>query len=138
MIEITRSLQIPESELRMECTRGTGPGGQNVNKVETCVTLCFDVAQSASLRPEQRDRIREVLASRITSDGVLRITSRKHRTQLANRRAVQERFVELLRTALTPRKKRRPTRATKASKERRLKTKRQRGDIKKGRGGSWD
>ncbi len=138
MIEITRSLQIPESELRMECTRGTGPGGQNVNKVETCVTLCFDVAQSASLRPEQRDRIREVLASRITSDGVLRITSRKHRTQLANRRAVQERFVELLRTALTPQKKRRPTRATKASKERRLKTKRQRGDIKKGRGGSWD
>ena len=138
MIEITRSLQIPASELRMECTRGTGPGGQNVNKVETCVTLCFDVAQSASLRPEQRDRIREVLASRITSDGVLRITSRKHRTQLANRRAVQERFVELLRTALTPRKKRRPTRATKASKERRLKTKRQRGDIKKGRGGSWD
>ena len=138
MSEITRSLHIPESELRMECTRGTGPGGQNVNKVETCVTLCFDVAQSASLRPEQRDRIREVLASRITSDGVLRITSRKHRTQLANRRAVQERFVELLRTALTPRKKRRPTRATKASKERRLKTKRQRGDIKKGRGGSWD
>ena len=62
----------------------------------------------------------------------------QHRTQLANRRAVQERFVELLQTALTPRKKRRPTRATKASKERRLKTKRQRGDIKKGRGGSWD
>ena len=138
MIEITRSLHIPESELRMECTRGTGPGGQNVNKVETCVTLCFDVAHSVSLGEEQRDRIREVLASRITSEGVLRVTSRKHRTQLANRRAVQERFVELLREALTPTKKRRPTRATKASKERRLKTKRQRGDIKKGRGGNWD
>lgn len=138
MVEITRSLQIPESELRMECTRGTGPGGQNVNKVETCVTLCFDVERSMSLQPGQRERIREVLASRITADGVLRITSRTHRTQLANRRAALERFVDLLRAALAPQKKRKPTRATKASKERRLKAKRQRGDVKKGRGGSWE
>ena len=138
MIEITRSLQIPEHELRMECTRGTGPGGQNVNKVETCVTLCFDVEGSDSLGPGQRARIREALSSRITTEGVLRITSRKHRTQLANRRAVLERFVELLQAALAPQKKRKPTRATKASKERRLKAKRQRGDVKKGRGGSWD
>ena len=138
MIEITRSLHIPEHELRMECTRGTGPGGQNVNKVETCVTLCFDVEGSDSLGPGQRARIREALSSRITTEVVLRITSRKHRTQLANRRAVLERFVELLQAALAPQKKRKPTRATKASKERRLKAKRQRGDVKKGRGGSWD
>ena len=138
MLEITRSLHIPENELRMECTRGTGPGGQNVNKVETCVTLCFDVEGSPSLGPGQRARIREALATRITSDGVLRVTSRRHRTQVANRRAVTERFVELLRDALAPRKTRKPTRATRASKERRLKSKRQRGDIKKGRGGNWD
>ncbi|MAB82283.1 MAG: aminoacyl-tRNA hydrolase [Phycisphaerae bacterium] len=137
MLEITRSLHIPENELRMECTRGTGPGGQSVNKLETCVTLCFDVENSASLSDSQRSKIVSHLASRITVDGVLRVTSRTHRTQLANRRAVTERFVELVRAALAPRKSRKPTRATRASKERRLKSKRERGDIKKGRGGKW-
>lgn len=68
MLEITRSLHIPENELRMECTRGTGPGGQSVNKLETCVTLCFDVEHSASLSDSQRARISSRLASRITVD----------------------------------------------------------------------
>ena len=138
MLEITRSLHIPESELHMECTRGTGPGGQNVNKLETCVTLCFDVEHSPSLSDAQRTRIRKALATRITTAGIVRVTSRRHRTQLANRRAVVERFVELVRDALTPKKTRKPTRATRASKERRLKSKRQRGDVKKGRGGDWN
>lgn len=138
MIEITRSLHIPENELRMECTRGTGPGGQNVNKVETCVTLRFDVASSPSLSEGQRSKIQEALSTRITLEGVLRVTSRRHRTQLANRKAVTERFIELVRGALAPKKSRKPTRATRASKERRLKSKRERGGIKKGRSGNWD
>jgi len=138
MIEITRSLHIPENELRMECTRGTGPGGQNVNKVETCVTLRFDVASSPSLSEGQRSKIQEALSTRITVEGVLRVTSRRHRTQLANRKAVTERFIELVRGALAPKKSRKPTRATRASKERRLKSKRERGGIKKGRSGNWD
>lgn len=138
MIEITRSLHIPENELRMECTRGTGPGGQNVNKVETCVTLRFDVVSSPSLSEGQRSKIQEALSTRITLDGVLRVTSRRHRTQLANRKAVTERFIELVRGALAPKKSRKPTRATRASKERRLKSKRERGGIKKGRSGNWD
>lgn len=138
MLEITRSLHIPSSELHMRCSRGTGPGGQNVNKVSTRVTLLFDVEASESLTPVQRDRIREALRTRIGRDGVLRVTSHRHRTQLANRRAATKRFVELVQEAVKPRKQRKPTKATRASKERRLKAKRNRGEIKKGRGGGWD
>ena len=138
MLEITRSLSIPESELRMQRSRSTGPGGQNVNKLETRVTLLFDVVGSSVLTDSQRERILTVLRTRITKDGVLRVTSQRHRTQGANREAATERFVALLREALKPIKKRRPTKPTRASKTRRLDAKKQRGSIKKGRQGRWD
>ena len=138
MLEITRSLSIPTSELRMQRSRSTGPGGQNVNKLETRVTLLFDVAGSPTLTPSQRDRILATLRTRITKDGVLRVTSQRHRTQGANREAATERFVALLQQALRPVKSRKPTKPTRASKTRRLDAKKQRGSIKKGRQGRWD
>ena len=138
MLEITRSLRIPESELRMQRSRSTGPGGQNVNKLETRVTLLFDVVGSTSLTEVQRERVMVALRTRITKEGVLRVTSQRHRTQGANREAAMERFVTLLRDALRPVRTRKPTKPTRASKTRRLDAKKQRGSIKKGRQGRWD
>ena len=138
MLEITRSLRIPERELRMQRSRSTGPGGQNVNKLETRVTLLFDVAGSKSLTEAQRERVLAVLRTRITKEGILRVTSQRHRTQGANREAATERFVTLLRDALRPVRTRKATKPTRASKTRRLDAKKQRGSIKKGRQGRWD
>src|SRR6476659_9675040 len=100
MIPITPDLAIPDEELSFVTSRSGGPGGQNVNKLETRVTVRFDVAGSPSLTEEQRAKILERLATRITRAGVLQVTSQKHRTQADNREAALERFAELLREAL--------------------------------------
>lgn len=138
MIEISRSLRIPDSELRLEYSRSTGPGGQNVNKLETRVTILFDVEESPSLSETQRDRIHATLRTRITKKGILRVTSQRHRTQAANRNAAMERFIDLLKDAIRPARKRKPTKPTKASNQRRLDSKKKRGDSKRGRGGRWE
>ncbi len=120
MIEITEGLAIADAELGFAAARAGGPGGQNVTKVATKVTLSFDVAGSPSLSAAQRARIRERLATRSTRDGVLRVVSQRHRTQGANRAAAFERFVELLRDALTEEAARVPTRPSRVSKQRRV------------------
>ena len=133
MPRIADDLAIPDEELSFETSRSGGPGGQNVNKLETKVTLRFDVAGSPSLAPEQRERLLARLPTRIDRRGVLRVTSQRHRTQAANREAAVERFVELLRDALreeTPRKATRPSRAVA---RRRLESKRRRGERKRER-----
>ena len=117
MVRITDELAIPEEEVAFATSRSGGPGGQNVNKLETRVTLRFDLAGSAVFSEEQKARLRERLATRITRSGVLHVTAQKHRTQAANRDAAVERFAELVREALqeeAPRKKTRPSRAAKA------------------------
>lgn len=117
MIAIDENLGIPDEEVAFATSRSGGPGGQNVNKLETRVTLRFDLAGSPSLTEEQKARLRERLATRITRDGVLQVSAQKHRTQGANRDAAVERFAELLRESLReepPRKKTRPSRAAKA------------------------
>jgi ribosome-associated protein len=130
VIEITSWLAIPDSELRFVATRSGGPGGQNVNKVATRVTLFFDLDDSPSLSPEQKARIRECLATRVSKDGVLRVTSQVHRSQSANREETVERFVTLLRQALNEREQRVPTRVSRAAKQRRLAEKKQHARLK--------
>ena len=100
MLRITDDLSIDEDELQFEFARSSGPGGQNVNKVETKVRLLFDLQSSRSLNPDQRSRIEERLSTRITKAGVLHISSQRHRTREANRKATIERFVDLLANAL--------------------------------------
>jgi len=134
-------LEIPEGELEFVASRSGGPGGQNVNKVSSRVTLRFDVGHSGSLNEEQRTRIQRRLATRINKDGVLQVTSQRTRSQDLNRADVIERFSELLRAALREDKPRVKTRATRSSKEERLKEKRKRTTVKQARvkgSKAWD
>lgn len=133
-IRIDGRLTIPRGEVAFVFSRSAGPGGQNVNKVNTRATLLFDVARSPSLSDGQRQRLMSSLATRITKDGVLRVTSQKHRTQKANRDEALGRFAELLRGALARRRARRPTQPTQASRRRRLERKRRAARLKAQRG----
>ena len=130
MIEITPSFSIDESELQFAFVRSSGPGGQNVNKVATAVQLRFDVEHS-SLPEEVRERLKHIARNKITADGELLIEARKFRTQEQNREDALDRLVDLLRRAFQKPKARRKTKPTAASKEKRLKEKKQRGEIKK-------
>ncbi len=132
-MRIDERLDIDDAELSYATSRSSGPGGQNVNKVETRVTLLFPVETSPSLSEEQKARLGERLATRISKEGVLRVVSQKHRTQAANREAARERFAELLRDALAPVRRRRRTRVPKAVREKRLESKRRRARLKRER-----
>jgi ribosome-associated protein len=134
MLRINDELWIDEDELRFEFARSSGPGGQNVNKVETKVRLLFDLGGSRSLNSEQRVRIEEHLSTRITKAGVLYVSSQRHRTREANRKATVERFVELLAEALEEESPRVRTRVPKAARKRRLESKRRQSRKKAMRG----
>ena len=139
MVVIDDRLSIPEDEIQESFIRSAGPGGQNVNKVATAVQLRFDVAGSMALPPDVKQRVMQLLASRLTNEGVLVITARRFRTQDQNRRDARERLADILREATRKPKKRRPTRATAGSKERRLDHKRRHASKKQGRGRKdWD
>ena len=123
--------RIGEDELSFTFTRSGGPGGQNVNKVNTRVTLWFDLDRSATLSAHEKAVIHQHLAGRISNDGRLHIVSMRHRTQAANRAAAVERFYELLAQALRPRAIRRPTKTPRSAKERRLREKQRAGERKR-------
>jgi ribosome-associated protein len=123
LISIDERVAIPEEALTFATSRSSGPGGQNVNKLETRVTVRFDLS-SPSLDDEQRARLRERLAGRISRAGLLQVTSQRHRTQAANREAALARLIELMREALAGREPRRPTRPSRAARARRLAAKR--------------
>jgi ribosome-associated protein len=132
MIEITPTFSLDESELQLAFIRSSGPGGQNVNKVATAVQLRFDVNRS-SLPGEAKERLRRIADNRITGEGELLIEAKRFRTQEQNREDALKRFVGLLQRAFEKPRTRRKTKPTATSRERRLKQKRQRGEIKKGR-----
>lgn len=133
-IQINRRFSVPRSELDLQATRSGGPGGQHANTTATRVQLRWDVKGSQSLTDRRRQLILSRLSNRIDSDGVLHLASSTHRSQHRNREDVVDRFAELVAGALRPRKKRKKTRPTRASKERRLKNKKHRGKKKKLRG----
>jgi len=139
VIRIRAGLAIPESEITFTASRSGGPGGQNVNKVSSRVTLSFDVPASTALSEEQKLKITGRLATRITKDGVLRIVSQKTRSQDMNRNDALERFSDLLRRALTEQRSRIKTRVPAGAKERRIEEKRKRTLIKQKRSKrGWD
>lgn len=133
MVRVLDDLEIPDDELTFTTSRSGGPGGQNVNKLNTRVTLLFDVNGSPSLTVEQKESLRRRLAGRINKQGVLRVVSERHRTQLANREAATRRLAELVRTALTEVPERVPVQIPEAVKARRLEEKRRRGRLKRER-----
>ncbi|MDW2980071.1 alternative ribosome rescue aminoacyl-tRNA hydrolase ArfB [Rhodanobacter sp. KK11] len=133
MLVISRTLSLPESELVERFLRADGPGGQHVNRTESAVELRFDVAGSSSLPEEVRARLLARRDRRLTDEGVLVIQARRFRDQARNRDDARERLVEIIRGVLVPPKKRVATQPTRASKERRLAGKQQRGKIKQTR-----
>ena len=132
MIQITPETQINESELQFEYIRASGPGGQNVNKVATAVQLRFDL-HASSLSADIKQRLTKLAGSKITNEGVLILEAKRFRTQEQNREDALRRFIEIVRKATIKPKSRVETRPTKASYERRIKAKKQRGEIKKNR-----
>jgi ribosome-associated protein len=136
-IQITPKIAVDESEIEESFIPSSGPGGQNVNKVATAVQLRFDVAHS-SLPPDVRARLVRLAGHRLSKDGVLVLTGRQYRLQQRNREDVRVRLIELIRAAAVAPKKRRPTKPTKASKERRLEGKKVRAQHKKMRAKSFE
>lgn len=130
-IPVTPSLSIDDSELAESFIRGSGPGGQNVNKVATAVQLRFDVRRSPSLPDAVRARLERLAGKRLTADGVLVITAQRHRTQDRNRDDALDRLLALIREATERPKTRRATKPTFASKKRRLESKSKRSEVKR-------
>ncbi|MBC8314678.1 MAG: aminoacyl-tRNA hydrolase [Bacteroidales bacterium] len=121
------------SEFSFSASRSSGPGGQHVNKVSTKVELRFDVKKSLLLTPEEKELILEKLVNKINQEGELVLVSQRSRTQLKNKEKVIEKFYELLTGALTPRKKRKPTKLSPEAKEKRLEEKRAQAEKKERR-----
>lgn len=134
MIRITRNIALEETELEENFVRASGPGGQNVNKVSTAVQLKFDAAGSPSLPEDVRARLIKLAGSRASQDGVITITAQRFRVQSRNRADALERLIELVRAACHKPQVRKATRPSRASRERRIEAKKQRGELKRARG----
>ena len=133
-LPISGSIFVPGSDLVIERTRAGGPGGQHVNTTDSRVRLRFDLRGTEALTQAVKNRIRKAHPSKLTSEGELLVVATAHRSQHRNIEDARSRLVQIIRAALVPPKRRRPTRPTRASKERRLDAKKRRGAVKKGRG----
>ena len=139
MVQINDNLFISDNEISFVASRSGGPGGQNVNKVSSRVTLSFDVEHSTALSEDQKRIVLKMLGTRINKSGVLQVVSQRTRSQDMNRADALERFVQLLRRALTPRRPRIETRVPRAAKQGRLDKKKKRTVIKQARSKTgWD
>ena len=139
MIQINDNVWIPDNEISFIASRSGGPGGQNVNKVSSRVTLSFDIGRSSALPDEQKALVLRALGKRINKEGILQIVSQRTRSQDMNRADALERFADLLRRALAPKRPRIKTRVPTAAKQRRLHTKKKRTAIKQARSKTgWD
>ena len=134
MLHVTETIAIQEWELSEQFTRSQGPGGQNVNKVETAVELRFEAATSPSLPDPVKRRLQRLAGRRWTQDGAILILSQETRSQARNRELARERLADLIRQALVAPKRRIATRPTLGSQRRRLKAKSVRGEVKSLRG----
>lgn len=129
-LRVTAGVTIPESELSWRFSRSSGPGGQGVNTADSRVELVWDAVASAALSPVQRERVLDRLSGRLVG-GVLTIAASEHRAQLRNRDAARERLASVVAEALRPpAPPRRPTKPSRGAKERRLKEKQRRTDVK--------
>jgi len=138
MLEVTEGLAIPRSELEYRASRAGGAGGQHVNTSSTRIELLWNVARTTVLDEERRARVAARLGTRIDGEGWLRVVSSARRSQQQNREAAETRLAELVRGALVVQKRRRPTKPTRASKEKRIEDKRKRSETKRMRRGDGD
>ncbi len=133
MLQVTGSVSIPRHELEFRASRAGGAGGQHVNTSSTRIELLWNLTSSQALDDEARARVTAKLASRLDSQGTLRVVSSARRSQTQNREAAEERLAELVRGALAVPRRRKATKPTRASKEARLGEKKKRGETKRQR-----
>lgn len=133
MIQITDTIALNESDIRLEFIRASGPGGQNVNKVSSAVQLRFDAAGSSAIKDVTYERLKKIAGHRMTTEGVLIIKASRFRSQEQNRQDALNRLVLLIRSAMQKSKHRQISKPSVASKQRRLAAKRHRGEIKRRR-----